>query len=361
MIYALAEMYRGEHGFFNLLTYVTSRSVFAALTGMLIGMIAYPPFIRWQKAAALGERIRDDGPDSHHAKSGTPTMGGAVILLALVASALLWGDTGNPLLLIALAAVVMFAGIGMMDDWGKSRSAASKGMTARRKITLQSIAAALLLWLLWHYGGVSEQPGLLIPYWKDLSLQLGVIGFCIVGWLCIVGTSNAVNLTDGLDGLAILPAVIVAAGLGMLTYVAGHDVFAQYLGLPRVAGAEELVIFLAALAGASLAFLWFNAGPAQVFMGDTGSLGIGAALACVAVAIRQELVFAIMGGLFVLEAASVMIQVASFKLTGRRVFRMAPLHHHFEAKGWPENVVVVRFWIITIILVLAGLASLKIR
>ena len=228
MIYALAEMYRGEHGFFNLLTYVTSRSVFAALTGMLIGMIAYPPFIRWQRAAALGERIRDDGPDSHHAKSGTPTMGGAVILLALVASALLWGDTGNPLLLIALAAVVMFAGIGMMDDWGKSRSAAHKGMTARRKIGLQSIAAALLLWLLWHYGGVSEQPGLLIPYWKDLSLQLGVIGFCIIGWLCIVGTSNAVNLTDGLDGLAILPAVIVAAGLGMLTYVAGHDVFAQY-------------------------------------------------------------------------------------------------------------------------------------
>lgn len=361
MIYHLAEMYRAEHGVFNLLTYVTSRSVFAALTGMAIGMLAYPPFIRWQRGAALGERVRDDGPGSHQAKEGTPTMGGVVILLALLAASLLWGDLGNPLLLVALAGMVLFAGIGLADDWGKSRSLARRGMTARRKIALQAAAGLLVLILMWNFTGVSAQPGLLIPYWKDLVLPLGALGFFVIGWLCIVGASNAVNLTDGLDGLAILPAVIVASGLGVLAYVAGHEVFAQYLGLPRVAGAQELVIFLAALAGASLAFLWFNAGPAQVFMGDTGSLGIGAALACVAVVIRQEVVFAIMGGLFVLEAVSVMIQVASYKLTGRRVFRMAPLHHHFEEKGWPENVVVVRFWIITIILVLVGLASLKIR
>ncbi|MBF2735249.1 MAG: phospho-N-acetylmuramoyl-pentapeptide-transferase [Betaproteobacteria bacterium AqS2] len=341
-------MYRAEHGVFNLLTYVTSRSVFAALTGMAIGMLAYPPFIRWQRGAALGERVRDDGPDSHQAKEGTPTMGGVVILVALLAASLLWGDLGNPLLLVALTGMVLFAGIGLADDWGKSRSQARKGMTARRKIALQAAAGALVLVLMWAFTGVSEQPGLLIPYWKDLVLPLGAVGFFIIGWLCIVGASNAVNLTDGLDGLAILPTVIVASGLAVLAYVAGHEVFAQYLDLPRVAGAQELVIFLAALAGASLAFLWFNAGPAQVFMGDTGALGIGAALACVAVVIRQEVVFAIMGGLFVLEAVSVMIQVASYKLTGRRVFRMAPLHHHFEEKGWPENVVVVRFWIITI-------------
>lgn len=361
MIYLLAEMYKDEFGFLNLFTYVTSRSVFASLTALVFGLLAYPPFIRWQRSMEVGQQVRDDGPGTHLAKAGTPTMGGGVILMALLISTLLWGDLGNGMLLITLLTMVLFATIGFVDDWSKLRKSNSKGLSARSKIFVQAVAAMLILFLLWELTPVREHAGILVPYWKDLVLPLGATGFFVVGWLCIVGASNAVNLTDGLDGLAILPAVMVCAGLGILAYVAGHGVFSGYLDLPNVVGAQELVIFCAGLVGAGLAFLWFNATPAQVFMGDTGSLAIGASLAAVAVAIRQELVFAVMGGLFVLEAVSVILQVASFKLTGRRIFHMAPLHHHYEQKGWPENVVVVRFWIITIILVLCGLASLKIR
>ena len=361
MLYLLAESYKDQAGFLNLFTYVTSRSVFAAMTGMVIGFFAYPPFIRWQRQAAVGQQVRSDGPNSHLRKAGTPTMGGVVILMALVVATVLWGDLTNGALLVVILALVLFAAIGLYDDLRKLKHENSKGLSARSKFAWQTAASIVVLLGLWWFSPVAEHAGILVPYWKDLVLPLGTAGFFILGWLCIVGASNAVNLTDGLDGLAILPAVMVCSGLGVLAYVAGHGIFSQYLGLPNIGGAQELVIFCAGLAGAGLAFLWYNAAPAQVFMGDTGSLAIGASLAAVAVAIRQELVFAIMGGLFVLEAISVILQVGSFKLTGRRIFHMAPLHHHFEQKGWPENVVVIRFWIITIMLVLVGLASLKIR
>ncbi len=361
MLYLLAEAYKSDLGVLNLFTYVTSRAVFSALTAMVIGLIVYPYFIRWQRGRAVGQHVRTDGPASHLGKNGTPTMGGIVILGAQLVATILWADLTNSLLMILLLTTIIFAVIGFIDDWSKLRRASSKGISARVKIMLQTLSGLLILTLLWRFTAVGDHSGILVPYWKDLVLPFGVIGFFIVGWACIVGSSNAVNLTDGLDGLAILPAVMICSGLGMLAYVAGHNVFAGYLDVPNVGGAQELVIFCAGLAGAGLSFLWFNAAPAQVFMGDTGSLAIGASLATVAVAIRQELVFAIMGGLFVLEAVSVILQVGSYRLTGKRIFRMAPLHHHFEQKGWPETTVVVRFWIITIILVLCGLASLKIR
>ena len=361
MIYYLASIWRDEIGAANLLTYITSRSVAAALTALAIGMFAYPPFIRWQRAAAVGQPIRDCGPETHLAKAGTPTMGGSVIVLTVLLTMLLWGNLGNGLLLCVLAAMIGFAAVGMADDWRKLRRADSRGLSMRGKLALQTLLALLALIYLRWYTATGEHPGILIPYWKDLILPAGTVGFFILGWICIVGASNAVNLTDGLDGLAILPSVMVGAGLAVFAYAAGNSVFSGYLDVPYIPGAAELVIFCAALAGAGLAFLWFNAAPAQVFMGDTGSLAIGAALALIAVSIRQEIVFAIMGGLFVLEAVSVILQVGSYRIFGRRILRMAPLHHHFEKKGWPENVVVVRFWIATIILVLIGLSALKIR
>lgn len=361
MLYQIAVMLREDFGALNLFTYVTSRSVFAALTAMFVGMAAYPPFIRWQRAASLGQPVRRDGPATHFAKEGTPTMGGAVIIASLLTTSLLWGDVTNSLLVAVLATTVAFALIGLLDDWYKLRRRSDKGLRVWAKFVLQSLVAVALLSFLWWWTPVGEHGSLLIPYWKNLALPLGATGFFVLGWLCLVGSSNAVNLADGLDGLAILPAVVLCLGLGVLAYVAGNAVFSGYLSLPYISGAQELVVFCAALAGAGLAFLWFNATPAQVFMGDTGALAIGVALASVAVIIRQEIVFAVMSGLFVLEAVSVILQVASFKLTGRRIFLMAPVHHHFEKKGWPENVVVVRFWIVTIMLVLVGLASLKIR
>ena len=361
MLYYLANEFREQIGFLNLFTYVTSRAVFAALTSLLIGLIVYPLFIRWQKNLEVGESIRDDGPQTHLEKVGTPTMGGIIILLALAFSTILWGDLTNAFILILLLTILLFGAIGFVDDWRKLIYKNSKGLSARLKMIFQTIAALIILYCLWKFTYVNEHVGILIPYWKDLILPFGVIGFFIVGWLCIVGSSNAVNLTDGLDGLAILPSVMICSGLAVFAYVAGHNVFSEYLGLPNILGVQEVVIFCAGFCGAGLAFLWYNASPAQVFMGDTGSIAIGAALATIAVAIRQEIIFAIMAGLFVLEAVSVILQVSSFRLTGKRIFRMAPLHHHFEQKGWPENVVVVRFWIVTIILVLCALASLKIR
>ena len=361
MLYWFAESYTDSFGWLNLFSYVTTRSMCAAFTGMIVGFLSYPAFIRWQRNASLGQHVREDGPDSHFAKAGTPTMGGIVILAAMLTATLLWGDLKSTTLWSVIAALALFAAIGFVDDWRKFKHASSKGLSAGAKLALQFAAAVLALSIMWTVTPVGNHSGILVPYWKDLVLPLGAVGFFALGLLCIVGASNAVNLADGLDGLAIMPSVLICSGLAILAYVAGHNVFADYLGLPSVPGSQELVIFCAAFAGAGLAFLWYNAGPAQVFMGDTGSLAIGAALAAIAVAVRQELVFAIMAGLFVLEAVSVILQVGSYKLTGKRIFRMAPLHHHFEEKGWPENVVVVRFWIITIVLVLIGLASMKIR
>ena len=361
MLYQLALTLRSEFGALNLFTYVTSRALFAVLTAMAVGLIVYPSFIRRQRVAARGQHIQEDGMASHFRKAGTPTMGGSVIIVALVATVLLWGDLSNKLLLATLFATLAFAAVGLFDDLAKMRRASSKGMSARGKLLSQSTIALVLLYYLWSATPVGGHEGILIPYWKDLVLPLGATGFFVIGWFCLVGASNAVNLTDGLDGLAIMPAVLLCSGLGLLAYVAGHAQFAAYLDLPYVPGSQELAVYCAALAGAGLAFLWFNASPAQVFMGDTGSLAIGGALAAVAIAIRQEIVFAIMAGLFVSEAVSVILQVISFKLTGRRLFRMAPLHHHFEKIGLQENVVVVRCWIVSIMLVLIGLSSLKIR
>ncbi len=361
MLFHLADYLTQYVSGFNLFTYTTSRAVFATLTALAIGFVCGPSLIRRLQAGRIGQQVRDDGPQSHQSKKETPTMGGGLILMSLAVATLLWGDWRSDYLWPLLFAVAAFAAIGYWDDSRKIARGSSHGLSAKRKLILQSAAAiAFLLWLVLATP-LSERTILIIPYLKDAAIPLGVFGFVAVGYFVIVGASNAVNLTDGLDGLAILPAVMVCGGLGVFAYVAGHAEFSEYLGFPHIVGAEELVIFCAAFIGAGLAFLWFNAYPAEVFMGDIGSLALGAALGAVAVIIRQEIVFFIMSGVFVVETLSVMAQVASFKLTGRRMFRMAPLHHHFELKGWRENQVVVRFWIITIILVLIGLSALKIR
>ena len=360
MLFHLALWLREYVSGFNLFTYTTSRAVFATLTALSIGLILGPIFIRMASGRA-GQQIREDGPSSHLTKQNTPTMGGAVILSALMITTLLWSDLTNPYIWALLATLVAFAAIGFADDWAKIRARNSRGLSARAKMLLQAVSAVVILTALAYITPVSGHLELFIPYWKNLALPLGVIGFVILGFFVVVGSSNAVNLTDGLDGLAIMPVVLIAGGLGLLAYVCGHANFASYLGFPFIMGAQELSIFCAAVAGAGLAFLWFNAYPAQVFMGDIGSLTLGAVLGMVAMIIRQEIVFFIMAGVFVVEALSVMVQVTSYKLTGKRIFRMAPLHHHFELRGWRENQVVVRFWIITVILVLLGLSALKIR
>lgn len=360
MLYHLAEWLTDRYGWLNLFTYVTSRAVFAALTALAVGFCCGPWFIRRMRAKNIGEQVRADGPAAHYAKRDTPTMGGGLILAALAGATLFWADLTNVYVWTLLAALAMFAAIGLFDDYRKLRGAA--GLSASCKLGLQSAAAlALILWLVWMTPA-GESPELLIPYWKDAAVPIGAAGFVVIGYFVVVGASNGVNLTDGLDGLAILPAVMVCGGLGVFAYACGHSVFAAYLGIPHIAGAQELTIFCAAFVGAGLSFLWFNAHPAEVFMGDVGSLALGAALGLIALIIRQEIVFFIMSGVFVAETLSVMAQVASFKLTGRRVLRMAPLHHHFEKTGkWKEGQIVVRFWIVTIILVLVGLAALKIR
>jgi phospho-N-acetylmuramoyl-pentapeptide-transferase len=308
----------------------------------------------------IGQNIRDDGPQAHLSKAGTPTMGGSLILVAVAISTLLWMDLSNRQVWVALIVTMLFGAVGFIDDFKKLKGGCSQGLSAKTKYFWQSVfglGAALYIY------SSAQQPietTLVIPFVKDVLIPLGV-GFVVLAYLVIVGSSNAVNLTDGLDGLAILPTVLVAGALGVIAYATGHINFANYLGIPYVAGVGELVVFCGALVGAGLGFLWFNTYPAQVFMGDVGALALGAALGVVAVLVRQELVLLIMGGVFVMETISVILQVASFKLTGRRIFRMAPLHHHFELKGWPEPRVIVRFWIITVVLVLIGLASLKVR
>ena len=353
----LTDLYTG----FNVFSYLTLRGILAGLTALAVSLLVGPWMIRRLSVHQIGQPIRDSGPSSHLTKAGTPTMGGTLILVATLATTLLWADPRNRFVWLVIVVVLAFGAIGFVDDYRKLILQNSAGLSARWKYFWQSVFAIVVALTLYFTAQAPEvEHALLVPFFKNVFVPLG--GFYIVlTYFVIVGTSNAVNLTDGLDGLAIMPAVMIAAALGVFAYVTGNFNFASYLGIPFVRGAGELLVFCGALSGAGLGFLWFNTYPAQVFMGDVGALAIGAALGTVAVMVRQELVLFVMGGVFVMEAVSVILQVTSFKLTGRRLFRMAPLHHHFELKGWAEPKVIVRFWIITVILVLVGLATLKIR
>ena len=347
--------------FFNVFGYLTLRAVLAVLTALAISFMVGPWMIRRLTVMKFGQAVRDDGPQSHLVKAGTPTMGGALILTAVAVSTLLWMDLSDGYVWIALLTTLGFGVIGWVDDYKKIVHRNPKGLAARWKYLWQSILGLGAACAIVYTTDLPAQTELIVPFFKHVAIPLGVFGFVILTYFVIVGASNAVNLTDGLDGLAIMPTVMVAAALGVFAYVAGNAVFSRYLGLPHIPGAGELLIFCSAIGGAGLAFLWFNAYPAEVFMGDVGALALGAALGIVAVIVRQEIVLFVMGGVFVMETLSVMIQVASFKLTGKRVFRMAPLHHHYELKGWKETQVVVRFWIVTMMLVLIGLSTLKLR
>ena len=360
MLYLLAEYLTRFVSGFNLFTYITMRAIMAALTALVISLMLGPGLIRWLQQKKIGQTVRDDGPGTHLSKAGTPTMGGTLILLAIGAGTLLWGNLRSPYLWTVLGVTVGYGCIGFVDDYRKLTRRNPKGLSARAKFLWQMLIALMAAGFLYWLADQPQETALLVPFLKGALIPLGAL-YIIFVMLVIVGTSNAVNLTDGLDGLATMPAVLVGGALGVFAYAAGNVIFARYLGIPYIEGAGEMLVFCAALAGAGLGFLWFNAYPAQVFMGDVGALALGGALGTVAVVVRQELVLVIMGGIFVAETVSVMIQVASFKMTGKRVFRMAPLHHHFELKGWPEPRVIVRFWIITVILVLVGLSSLKIR
>jgi len=359
LLYLTEYLAQFESGF-NVFNYLTMRAILGALTALTISFIIGPKMIKSLSVNQLGQPVRDNGPEAHLLKAGTPTMGGALILAAISVATLLWADLDNPYVWIVLFVTLSFGVIGYVDDYKKLVLQDPAGISALQKFFWQSTAALIAAIALYVTATDEVQTSLLIPYFKDLAIPLGMFQV-VVTYIFIVGFSNAVNLTDGLDGLAIMPTVLVGGALGLFAYVTGNANFSEYLGIPFVPGSGEIMVFCAALAGAGLGFLWFNTYPAQVFMGDIGALSLGAALGVVAVVVRQEIVLAIMGGVFVVETLSVMIQVASFKLTGKRVFRMAPLHHHFELKGWAEPKVIVRFWIITFILVLVGLASLKIR
>jgi len=360
MLLALAELLAQYSSGFRVFQYLTLRTILGALTALFIALMIGPHMIKRLTLRQIGQTVRDDGPQSHLSKAGTPTMGGALILLSIVVSSLLWGDLGNRFLWIALLTTLAFGVIGWVDDYLKLSRKNSKGLAARHKYVCQSIAALTAALFLYQTAHSPVETQLIVPFFKDVAVEMGIF-YIVFTYFVIVGSSNAVNLTDGLDGLAILPTVLVAGALVVFAYVSGNVNFARYLAVPYVAGAGEICVFCGAMVGAGLGFLWFNTYPAQVFMGDIGALALGAALGVVAVIVRQELVLFLMGGVFVVETVSVILQVASFKLTGRRIFRMAPLHHHFELKGWPEPRVIVRFWIITVVLVLAGLATLKLR
>ena len=383
MLLWLTELLAKDVRAFNVFGYLTLRAVLACMTALFISFIVGPRMIAWLSRMKIGQSVRDDGPRTHLAKAGTPTMGGALILVAIVVTTLLWGDLGNRFVWVTLLVTAGFGVIGWIDDYRKVVYRNPKGLPARVKFLWQSaigiVAAVYLafsvsatdnlqflnLFSAWIQSGfniaLSPKADLIVPFFKTVSYPLGVWGFIALTFCVIVGTSNAVNLTDGLDGLAIMPTVLVGAALGIFAYVSGNVVFAKYLQFPYIAGAGELAVICGALAGAGLGFLWFNAYPAEVFMGDVGALALGAALGTIAVIVRQEIVLFIMGGVFVMETVSVILQVGSFKLRGKRIFRMAPIHHHFELKGWAEPKVIVRFWIITVILVLVGLATLKLR
>jgi phospho-N-acetylmuramoyl-pentapeptide-transferase len=367
MLLALAQWLAEDIRFFSVFNYITLRAVLAAMTALIIGFMVGPAMIRKLAAMKIGQAVRTDGPQTHLVKAGTPTMGGALILTSVAITTLLWGDLHNPYIWIVLFATLGTGAIGWVDDYHKVVYRNPKGLSAGAKMFWQSLIALTVGVYLWSTASLPAHTELIVPFFKYLVFPLGALAFIVLVYLVIVGSSNAVNLTDGLDGLAILPTVLVSGALAIFAYVAGHAVFAKYLGVPYIPGAGELAVFCLAISGAGLAFLWFNAYPAEVFMGDVGALALGAALGTVAVIIRQELVLFIMGGVFVVEAVSVMLQVSYFKYTkkkygeGRRILLMAPLHHHFEQKGWKETQVVVRFWIITMLLVLIGLATLKLR
>jgi len=359
LLYLTEYLTKFESGF-NVFSYLTLRAILGALTALILSFVIGPRMIAKLSLSQVGQPVRELGPSSHLPKAGTPTMGGALILTAIVVSTVLWANLENRFIWIVLFVTLAFGVIGYVDDYKKLVLQDPAGLSVGKKLFWQSIAAIIAAVSLYLLAVDPVSTSLLIPYFKDLALPLGMLQIAVT-YLFIVGFSNAVNLTDGLDGLAIMPTVLVGGALGVFAYVTGNVNFSDYLSIPYVAGTGEILVFCSALAGAGLGFLWFNTYPAQVFMGDIGALSLGAALGIVAVIVRQEIVLAIMGGVFVVETVSVIIQVASFKLTGHRVFRMAPLHHHFELKGWAEPKVIVRFWIITVILVLIGLASLKIR
>lgn len=345
---------------FGVVKYLTLRAIMGVLTALGISLVFGPMMIRRLQRLQIGQSVRSDGPQSHLSKAGTPTMGGALILLSILASTLLWADLGNKYVWVVLAVTFVFGAVGWVDDYRKVVEKNSRGLPARWKYLWQSVGGIGAALYLYFTAASAAETQLIVPFFKDVAIPLG-FSYIILSYFVIVGASNAVNLTDGLDGLAIMPTVLVGGALGVFAYLAGNSHFSHYLHIPYIAGAGELVIFCSALAGAGLGFLWFNTYPAQVFMGDVGALALGAALGVIAVIVRHEIILFIMGGIFVLETLSVIIQVASFKTRGKRVFRMAPIHHHFELKGWPEPRVIVRFWIITLMLVLFGLATLKLR
>ncbi len=383
MLLALANWIAADVRTFNVFTYITLRAVLATMTALVISFVVGPGMIRKLALYKIGQAVRDDGPPTHLIKAGTPTMGGALILVSIAITTLLWADLRNRFVWAVLLVTLGFGAIGWIDDYRKVVRQDPKGLSAGTKLVAQSVIALvaatylafsvsapsnsqfLQLFLAWLFSGFNldlpPKADLIVPFFKTVSYPLGVWGFITLSYCVIVGASNAVNLTDGLDGLAIMPTAMIAGALGIFAYAMGRADFSSYLLVPHIPGAGELTVICAAIVGAGLGFLWFNAYPAEVFMGDVGALALGAALGAIAIIVRQEIVLAIMGGVFVVETLSVMIQVASFKLTGKRVFRMAPIHHHYELKGWKENQVVVRFWIITMLLVLFGLASLKLR
>lgn len=360
MLLFLASILDQWFSWLRVFQYTTFRTVMASLTALSFCLLFGPWTIRKLTELKVGQAIRTDGPQTHLVKTGTPTMGGSLILTAITVSMLLWGNLSNKFVWILLAVMLSTGALGFYDDWKKVVYKDPNGVSAKFKIVWQS-AVAILAGMFLLYSNLPETTEFIVPFFKQIQYPLGWFGFIILTYLVIVGTSNAVNLTDGLDGLAAMPIVLVSAGLSVFAYASGHAEFARYLQLPFIPGANEVVVFCAAMCGASLGFLWWNAYPAQVFMGDVGALALGAALGTVAVIIRQEIVLLIMGGLFVAEAISVMLQVGSYKTRKKRIFRMAPLHHHYELGGWKETQVVVRFWIITLILVLIGLATLKLR
>jgi len=360
MLLWLAHYFSGYFHVLNVFDYLTLRTILAILTSLIIAFLVGPVMIRRLSQYEVGQPIRDDGPQSHLSKAGTPTMGGVLILVAIASSVLLWGNLSNHFLWVVLLVTLANGLLGSNDDYRKLTKKNSKGLPGRWKLIWQTTIAMMAAVVIYTSASVPAETQLFLPFFKDVAIPLGLFYFLWVP-LVIVGSSNAVNLTDGLDGLATLPTVLVCAALMVFAYVTGHAEFARYLVIPYVPGVGEIVVFGGALVGAGLGFLWFNTYPAQVFMGDIGSLALGAALGATAVVVRQELVLFIMGGVFVMETLSVMIQVGSYKMRGKRVFRMAPIHHHFELKGWPEPKIIVRFWIITVILVLCGLATLKLR
>jgi len=360
VLYALFDWLAHDISAFNVFRYLTLRAILGVLTALTISFLIGPALIRRLTQYKVGQVVRSDGPQTHLVKAGTPTMGGALILIAICVATLLWADLRNRYVWIVLFTMLFFGAIGWVDDYRKLVRKNPKGLSAREKYFWQTVGGFLVAGIFYATARSPAEINLIVPVFKNVVIHMGP-WFILLSYLVIVGTSNAVNLTDGLDGLAIMPTVMVAGALGVFAYLTGNANFSSYLGIPYIHGAGEVMIFCAALVGAGLGFLWFNTYPAMVFMGDVGALGLGAALGALAIVVRQEIVLFIMGGVFVVETVSVMLQVASFKLTGKRIFRMAPLHHHFELKGWPEPRVIVRFWIISLILVLVGLATLKVR